>query len=86
MRVYVEAGQASQARLWSCSVRLNFRLVDVQMSTGETRGQAQPWLVAGDIDGFFGLAIDNEKALRWHRQAAEGGNGYAQCYLGCANE
>lgn len=29
------------------------------MKTDETRGQAQPWFVAGDIDGFFGLAIDN---------------------------
>lgn len=29
------------------------------MKTDETRGRAQPWFVAGDIDGFFGLAIDN---------------------------
>ena len=25
----------------------------------ETKGTAQPWFVPGDIDGFFGLAIDN---------------------------
>jgi len=26
---------------------------------GEGRGKAQPLFAAGDVDGFFGLAIDN---------------------------
>ncbi|MGA1192243.1 MAG: NCS2 family permease, partial [Bdellovibrionota bacterium] len=29
------------------------------MQSQKRTGRAQPWFVAGDIDGFFGLAIDN---------------------------
>jgi adenine/guanine/hypoxanthine permease len=35
------------------------RLAAMQPSPPEAPGPAQPWFVRGDIDGFFGLAIDN---------------------------
>jgi len=27
--------------------------------TAQAQGTPQPWLVTGDVDGFFGVAIDN---------------------------